>query len=109
MEMAFKSEWSQNSKEQIDLNTKENQVNWLANIDASITSTKQELKIRVNRLSRFPKLIEKLKAKSKKTFTFDFNLNANDILHATAKWRTTTDNLPSVISNLFKKYALRVV
>ena len=104
MAMASKSECSHDSKKQIDLDTKENQVSWLANISESTTGTKQELKIRVNRLLRFTKLIEKLKAK---TFTFDCSLNANDIPPATAKWRTTTDNLPSVTSNLFKQYTLK--
>ena len=53
---------------------KENCVKWLADIGASTSGSKQELTIRINRLSRYPGLVQKLKAKSEKAYVFPCSL-----------------------------------
>jgi len=45
---------------------KENYVKWLADIGASTSVSKQGLTMRINRLSRYPGLVQKCKVKSEK-------------------------------------------
>jgi len=45
-------------------------VKWLADIGASTSDSKQERTMRINRLSRYPGLVQKLKAKSEKAYVF---------------------------------------
>lgn len=103
--IATKSPSGQESNVKDSLNNKEKCVSWLANIGASTTGTKQELQARIERLSKFPSLIGKLKAKHTKTYTFDCHLKADEIPPVTAKWRVNTDDFPAVNSDLFAQYA----
>jgi len=75
---------------------KENWVKWLADIGASTSGSKQELTMRINRLSRYPGLVQKLKAKSEKAYVFPCSLDSADIPPATAKWRAANDDLPKI-------------
>ena len=78
---------------------KENCVKWLADIGASTSGSKQELTMRINRLSRYPGLVQKLKAKSEKAHVFPCTqprLDSADIQPATAKWRAANDDLPKI-------------
>jgi len=73
----------------------------LADIGASLPDLKQELTIRINRLSRYPGLVHKVKAKSEKADAFPCSLESVDIPPATAKTRTASDDLPRVDSKMF--------
>ena len=75
---------------------KENCVKWLAGIGASTSGSKQELTIRINLLSRYPGLVQKLKAKSEKAYVFPCSLDSVETPPATAKWRAASDELPRV-------------
>ena len=83
---------------------KENCVKWLADIGASTSGSKQELTIRINRLSRYPGLVQKLKAKSEKAYVFPCSLDSFEIPPATAKWRAASDDLPRVDGKMFTQY-----
>ena len=83
---------------------KENCVKWLADIGASTSGSKQELTIRINRLSRYPGLVQKLKAKSEKAYVFPCSLDSFEIPPATAKWRAASDDLPRVDGKIFTQY-----
>lgn len=83
---------------------KENCVKWLADIGASTSGSKQELKMRKNRLSAYPGLVQKLKAKSEKAYVFPCSFDSVDILPATFKWRPANHNLLMVDNNLFTHY-----
>lgn len=83
---------------------KENCVNWLAGIGAFISGSKQELTIRKNRLSMYPGLVQKLKAKSEKADVFPCSFDSVDIPLATAKWRAANDDLRMVDNKMFTQY-----
>jgi len=83
---------------------KENCVKWLADIGASTCGSKQELTMRINRLSRYPGLVQKRKAKSEKAYVFPCNLDSADIPPATAKWRGANDDLPKINNKMFTQY-----
>ena len=83
---------------------KKNWVKWLADIGASTFGSKRELAMRINRLSRYPGLVQKLKAKSEKAYVFPCSLDSADIPPATAKWRATNDNLPKIDNKMFTQY-----
>jgi len=76
-------------------------VKWLADIGASTSGSKHELTIRINRLSRYPGLFQKLKAKSEKAYAFPFSLDSVDIPPATANWKAASNDLPRVDSKMF--------
>ena len=82
---------------------KENCVKWLADIGASTSGSKQELTMRINRLSRYPGLVQKLEAKSEKAYAFPCSFDSAVIPLATAKWRATNDDLPK-IDKMFTQY-----
>ena len=65
---------------------KENCVKWLADIGASTSGSKQELIMRINRLSRYPGLVP----------VFPCSLYSAVIPPATVKWRATNDDLPKI-------------
>ena len=52
--------------------------------------------IRINRLSRYLGLVQKLKAKPEKAYVFPCSLHSVDILPAIAKWRAGSDDFPMV-------------
>ena len=84
---------------------KENCVKWLADIGASTSGSKQELTIRINRLSRRdPGLVQKHKAKLEKAYVFPCSLDSFEIPPATAKWRAASDDLPRVDGKMFTQY-----
>ena len=83
---------------------KENCVKWLADIGASTSGSKQELTMKINRLSRYPGLIQKLEAKSEKAYVFPCSLDSADIPPATAKWRAANDDLPKINNKMFTQY-----
>ena len=83
---------------------KENCLKWLADIGASTSGSKQELTIKINRLSRYPGLVQKLKAKSEKAYVFPCSLDSFEIPPATAKWRAASDDLPRVDGKMFTQY-----
>ena len=83
---------------------KENCMKWLADIRASTSSSKQELTMRINRLSRYPGLVQKLKAKSEKAYVFPCSLDSPDIPPATAKWRAANNDLPKINNKMFTQY-----
>ena len=60
--------------------------------------------MRKNRLSIYPGLVQKLKAKSEKTCVFPCSLDSVDIPPATAKWRVANDDFPMVDNKLFTQY-----
>jgi len=82
---------------------KENCVKWLADIGASTSGSKQELTMRINRLSRYPGLVQKLKAKSENAYVFPCSLDSADIPPATAKWRAANDDLPKINNKMFTR------
>ena len=92
-----------NMEKKAELN-KENCVKWLADFGASTSGSKQELTIRINRLSRHPGLVQKLKAKSEKAYVFPCSLDSVDIPPATAKWRASNDDLPKINNKMFTQY-----
>ena len=51
---------------------------------------------RINRLSRYPGLVQKLKAKSEKAYVFPCSLDSAVIPPATDKWGATNDDLPKI-------------
>jgi len=79
-------------------------VKWLADIGAS--GSKQELTIRINRSSRYPGLVQKLKAKPEKACVFPCSLDSVDIPPATVKWRASNDDLPKINNKMFTQYVL---
>ena len=83
---------------------KENCVKLLADIGASTSGSKQELTMRINRLSMYPGLVKKLKAKSEKAYVFPCSLSSVDIPPATAKWRAANNELPMVDNKIFTQY-----
>ena len=83
---------------------KENCVKRLADIEAFTSGSKQELTIRLNRLSRYPGLVQKLKAKSEKAYVFPCSLDSFEIPPATAKWRAASDDLLRVDGKMFTQY-----
>jgi len=83
---------------------KENCVKWLADIGASTSGSKHEITMRINRLTRYPGLVQKLKAKSEKAYIFPCSLDTTDIPQATAKWRAANEALPKVKSKMFTQY-----
>ena len=80
---------------------KENGVNWLADIGASTSGSKQELTMRI---SRYPGLVQKLKAKSEKAYVFPCILDSVDLPPATAKWRVSNDYLPKINNKMFIQF-----
>ena len=58
----------------------------------------------MNRLSRYPGLVQKLKAKSEKAYVFPCSLDTADIPPATVKWRAANEALPKVNSKMFTQY-----
>ena len=60
--------------------------------------------MRINRLSRYPGLVHKLKAKSEKTYVFPCSLDSAVIPPATAKWRASNDDLPKIDNKMFTQY-----
>jgi len=60
--------------------------------------------MRTNRLSRYPGLVQKLKAKSEKAYVFPCSLDSADIPPATAKWRAANDDLPKINNKMFTQY-----
>ena len=83
---------------------KENGVKWLADIGASTSGSKQEPTMRINRLSRYPGLVQKRKAKSEKAYVFPCSLDSFEIPPATAKWRAASDDLFRVDGKMFTQY-----
>ena len=83
---------------------KENCVKWLADIGASTSASKQEPIMRINRLSRYPGLVHKLKAMSEKAYVFPCSLDSAVIPPATAMWRATKDDLPKIDNKMFTQY-----
>ena len=83
---------------------KENYVKWLAHVGASTSGSKQELTMRINRLLRYPGLVQKLKAKSEKAYVFPCSLDSVDLPPATAKWRASNDYLPKINNKMFIQY-----
>ena len=83
---------------------KENCVKWLADIGASTSGSKQEPTMRINRLSRYPGPVHKLKAMSEKAYVFPCSLDSAVIPPATAKWRATKDDLPKIDNKMFTQY-----
>jgi len=83
---------------------KENCVKWLADIGVPTSGSKQELTMRINRLSRYPGLVQKLKAKSEKAYVFPCSFDSADIPPATAKWRAANDDLPKINNKMFTQY-----
>ena len=79
-------------------------MKWLADIGASTSGSKQELTMRINRLSRYPGLVQKLKAKSEKAYVFPCSLDSVDLPPATAKWRASNDYLPKINNKMFIQY-----
>lgn len=77
----------------------------MANIGPSTSGTKQELTVRINQLSRYPGLVQKLKAKSEKAYVFSCSLDSVDIPQPTARWRGGSEHLPYVNKNIFIEYA----
>ena len=60
--------------------------------------------MRINRLSRYPGLVPKLKAKSEKAYVFPCSLDSVDLPPATAKWRASNDYLPKINNKMFIQY-----
>ena len=84
---------------------KENCVKWLADIGASTSGSKQELTMRINRLSRYPGLVQKLKAKSEKAYVFPCSLDSVDLPPATANGGHLTTICPrSTLKCLFSMF-----
>ena len=83
---------------------KENCVKWLADMGASTSGSKQELTMRINQLSRYPGVVQKLKAKSEKAYVFLCSLHSADFLPDTAKWRAANDDLPKIDNKMFSQY-----
>ena len=79
-------------------------MKWLTDIGAS--GSKQELTIRINRSSRYPGLVQKLKAKPEKACVFPCSLDSVDIPPATVKWRASNDDLPKINNKMFTQYVL---
>ena len=73
-------------------------------IGASTSGSKQKVTITINRLSRYPGLVQKLKAKSEKAYVFPCSLDSVDIPPVTAKWRADSDDLPKVHNKMFTQY-----
>ena len=70
----------------------------------SAPGSRQEITMRINRLSRYPGLVQKLKAKSEKAYVFPCSLHSADIPPATAKWRAANEALPKNNSKMFTQY-----
>lgn len=83
---------------------KENCLKWLADIGASTSGLKQELTVRINGSSRYPGLVQKLKAKSEKAYVFPCSLDSADIPPATAKWRAANNDFPKIDDKMFTQY-----
>jgi len=77
----------------------------LADIGASRSGSKQELTMRINRLSRYPGLVQKLKAQSEKAYVFPCTLDSADIPPPTAKCSPANDDLPKINNKMFTQYA----
>ena len=60
--------------------------------------------MRINILSRYPGLVQKLKAKSEKAYIFPCSLGSVDIPPPTAKWRAANDDLPKIDNKMFTQY-----
>ena len=60
--------------------------------------------MRINRLSRYPGPVYKLKAMSEKAYVFPCSLDSAVIPPATAKWRATKDDLPKIDNKMFTQY-----
>ena len=73
-------------------------------IGASTSGSKQELTMRLNQLSRYPGLVQKLTAKSEKAYVFPRSLDSAVSPPATAKWRATNDDLPKIDNKKFTQY-----
>ena len=70
---------------------KENCMKMLADIGASTSGLNQELTMRINRLSMYPGLVKKLKAKSEKAYVFPCSLRSVDIPPAKILWISLED------------------
>ena len=70
----------------------------------SAPGSRQDITMRINRLSRYPELVQKLKAKSEKAYVFPCSLDSADIPPATAKWRAANEALPKNNSKMFTQY-----
>ena len=60
--------------------------------------------MRINRLSRYPELVQKLKVKSVKAYVFPCSLDSAVIPPATVKWKATNDDLPKIDDKMFTQY-----
>ena len=83
---------------------REQRASWLRDIGQSATRSLEELRSRIQTLSLYLKLVNRLKTNTKKNYKFQCSLDTVDIPQTTPKWTSNEVNYPIVNKDIFLQY-----
>lgn len=84
--------------------SKEECVTWLKEAGLSISGSKEELQIRINKYKRYPNLVNRLKSRASAQYNFFCSLDPIQIPPLTAKWNANQSLYPTVSNEMFMQY-----
>ena len=90
-------------KEEV-IKTKEEASKWLSNLGLAVSGTKEELLSRIATYRKWPKLVEKLKARTKQYFKFKCSLDSTTIPPPSSCWNVSDSKYPVISQDIVEHY-----